>query len=316
MSLPELPTPAGLRKWAVESLATLRRYYRTLRLSLRSPTSLVRHSIHVRHSGQASGRQGPISFAALSLVFASVILDATTRLVGVEEPFFRDLTYHWHHRALQSLLNVSLPLGVSAALVLCSLKFVVVGSFCIAVLRRLQPRRDPTYKDVISLLYMLPVALIAEIVTYATVNIAFRLTTGAPLVFASVVMISSIAAVLVTYGTLAVIACRVFTPPRWRRLVYAASMALLMPCLVIIMSLATYSIPVLVAVYRVSANTVRGERLLRYGDYESANLMFQRAIRNDITDYLACGARIRLVSVEARRLMAVLPKLTERPHDN
>jgi hypothetical protein len=85
---------------------------------------------------------------------------------------------------------------------------------------------------------------------------------------------------------------------------------MVVPLLLIVLVVATYVVPVGFYAYRVINPTMEGDRKLLDGDFEAAEALFHRAIENDVTGFWCGGAHIRLISVNARRILALLPNLS------
>lgn len=313
MNLPELPSEQQIAKWLQGFRPQVLRYGRTLWLALRSPISVVRHSMRIRSARLTKAPIGPLPFVLLTLVCASLLHAGAMTVVGVDEPFFRDLPYHAQTLALQhaiTALGRSLPGEISGFIVLATLRFAAVLLVVVFWARVLAGRARRYWTDLAALSYLLPLALLAEIIEYGAINLLYRTIGQSALLFASATLLILILAAFVVYGVVLRVVDQVYFTHGWRRIVYAAGYLTVVPVLLFVLQAAVYALPVGVSVYRVIGPTVEGDRKLLAGDYEAAETLFRRAIDRDVTGFWCGGARIRLISVEARRILALLPNLS------
>jgi len=310
MNLPELLSEQQIRNWLQGAQKQLRRYGRTLWVILRSPTSVVRHWMRIRPARSQRTLISPFPFLLLTLVLASLLQHGAMTLVGVDEPFFRDLGYYARTLALQNVLGKSLPGGITVSVILCSLKFGIVLMLVVTWARVMAERVRQYWTDVRALSYLVSFALIADILGYSAVNILYRIIGDSALFFATAMLTIMIALAMLVYGCLLVVVERVYGIKGWRRVVHAAGYVIFVPLLLFFLQTAIYIIPVGISVYRVMVPAMEGQTRLVDEDFQTAETLFRRAIRNDVTGFWCGGAQIRLISVDARRILALLPNLS------
>ena len=306
MSLPELPSEKQITKWLQSLWREIGRYVRTVWLSLRSPTSLVRHSMHDR-----SIRALP--FALFTLVFASLLLNGAIKALGVDKPFFGDFAYYTrflaYNHAITSLEKF-LPGRFSGSIVLSSLQFIIVLLVVVFWARVLAGRTRRYWTDVAALSYLLPVVLIAHIVVYCAINLVFRMIGESVLLFAGAVLLIPMLSAVIVYGIVLRVVDQVYFARGWQRVIHITGYVMFVPVVLCVLYTARYMVPVGFYAYRAINPTVEGNRKLHAGDYEAAEKLYERAIQNDVTGLWSGGARIRLISVDARLILALLPNLS------
>jgi hypothetical protein len=256
----------------------------------------------------------PFPFALSTLVFASLLQGVAVTTLGVDKPFFGHLPYYAHLRAyehwltsLQTLLPVEF---ISASIVLSSLEFAIVLLVVVFWARALAGSTRRYWADVAALSYLLPFVLIAEIVGYCAVNMTFRMFGEHVLLFVGAISLIMMLSPVIVYGIVLRVVDQVYFARGWRRVIHVTGYVMVIPVLLFVLNAAFYIIPVGFYAHRVISPTVEGDRKLDIGDYEAAEKLFVQAIKNDATGFWSGHAHIRLVSVNARRILSLLPDIS------
>jgi hypothetical protein len=122
-------------------------------------------------------------------------------------------------------------------------------------------------------------------------------------------MLSSV----IVYGIVLRVVDQIYFERGWQRVIHVTGYVMFVPVLLFVLYTANYMFPVGFYAYRVITPALEGNRKLHAGDYEAAEKLYYRTIQNDVTRFWSGGARIRLISVDARLILALLPNLS---HDS
>lgn len=313
MNLPELPSEETITKWVNSLKIQIGRYVRTFWLALRSPTSLVRHTLDDLTKRETKTQISPLPFILLTLIFASLLQDVAIRAVGVDKPFFDHLSYFARLMAFQhtlTSLQKSLPAWVSILIVLSSLKFAISLLVIVFWARVVAGSTRRYWTDVTALLYLLPIALIADILAYCAINLIFRIIGESALLFAAATLLIGMLSTFIVYGIILRVIDQVFFSRGWRRVINLIAYVMVVPVLLFILQTTIYVIPVGFYAYQVINPMMEGDRKLHSGDYEAAEKLYIQAIQNDAIGFWSGGARMRLISLNAHRILSLLPNLS------
>lgn len=312
MSLPELPSDQKITKWAQNLLRLIRLYARTVWLVLSSPTSLVLHSMHDRSIRETKEQMAPLLFALLTLVFASLLETVVANLTfSVDKPFFEHpaflaqiRVYNYWMGSLQKFL----PVGFSASIFLSSIAFAFILLVVVFWARALARPTRRFWTDLAALLYLLPIPLIVKIVGCCAINLIFRMIGESALLIGSIFIIIMLKEFIV-YSIVLRVVDQVYFKRRWQRIIHVIGYVMVVPVLLFVLLATTTMVIPGFNIYRIVSHRVEGDNKLHAGDYEAAGKLYNRAIQNDVTGYWSAGLRIRLISVDARRMLDHLPNL-------
>ena len=312
MNLPELPSEQQISNWLQNFQRQLGRYAHTVWYALRSPTSVVGHSMY---NLSKPGRIEPISplpFVILTLVFASLLGTLADISFGVDKPFFDYLSYYERYKIFGywfTNLQKALPGFLSASIVLHSLKFILVMLVVVKWARTIVGSSRKYWVDVAAFSYLLPLILITEIIEYCALNLTFRLIGDSPLVFVGVTLLINMISALIVYGIILRVLDKVYFVRGWRRVIHLIGYVIVVPILLLILNTAFYLIPIVFYNYRVITPMMEGDQKLHAGDLKEAETLYIRAIKNDAIGLFSGDSHIRLVSVNAERILDLLPNI-------
>jgi len=269
--------------------------------------------MHDRSIRETKELIAPLPFALLTLVFATLLGTVADITVGVNEPFSGDLSYYAVWRTYGhwiTSLQKFFPVGFSAPIVLYSLKFSVVLLVLVFWARALAGSARRYWADVAALLYLLPFVLIAEIVEYCAFNLTFRMIGEHVLLFEGAKWLITMLSLVIVYGIVLKVVDQVYFAGGWRRVLHLTGYVIVVPVLLFVLNAAFFIVPVGIYSYRVISPTIEGDAKLDTGDYEAAEKLFVQAIKNDVPGVWSAHAHIRLVSANARRILALLPDIS------
>ena len=288
----------------------INRYVQTVWLVFRSPLSAVRLSLNNRTTNEYKKQIAPIPFIILSLLLASVIKNLASPLFAVDKPFFEDAGYliilRIYRHFITSVENIFHGM-LNGDTVFFSLKFAIIILVAVLWARMLTDRTRRYWQDVASLSYLLPIALLADIALFCVINLMYRIVGENPILFAVVHNILIVLSVLFVYGILLRVVDQVYFSKGRKRVVHATCYAMVVPVLLFLLFATQIILPAAVYMYRVYKPIWEGDYKFDTGKHEAAENFYKQAIHNDALELFSGGARARLLSVYAQRILNGLP---------
>ncbi len=297
----------------------VRGYGKTLSFALRSPVQIaLETSTRTAEDLETPALTTPpapvafLPFVVLTVIAGSMMKSVVATLVGVHESFFDNPTYDARLAALGHTLEAFGQglFGLDASIVLSALSFFAVLTFVTFWARMWagSPRSYPT--EFAALSYLLPFPLIGEILGYAAQNLLYPAIGDSALAFAASAFLFALLVAGVVYGILLKVVRRLYPLTGWQEILHMGGYLAMVPILLTAFNGVACVAPVRFYASRVVGPTIEGRDKLAAQDHVTAEKLFHRAIERDPTDFWSGGARIRLVSTQARAILASLPGLS------
>jgi hypothetical protein len=319
MGLPEPPSEKAVNKWALAARNLVRDYGRTLSSALRSPVQLALEAAtrtaedpEIPAPTHKRALVASFPFVVLTVFAGSMMKSVVVTLVGVHESFFDNPAYDARLAALGHALEAFGQglVGLDASILLSALSFFVVLTFVTFWARMWagSPRSYPT--EFAALSYLLPFPLIGEILGYAAQNLLYPAIGDSALAFAASAFLFALLVAGVVYGLLLKVVRRLYPLTGWQEVLHQGGYLAMVPILLTALNGVACVAPVRFYASRVVGPTLEGRDKLAAQDHATAEKLFHRAIERDPTDFWSGGARIRLISAQARTMLASLPGLS------
>lgn len=319
MGLPEPPSEKAINKWVLATLNLVRGYGKTVWFALRSPVQLALEAstrtaedLEIPALTNQPASVAFLPFVVLTVFTGSMMKSVVATLVGVHESFFDNPAYDARLAALGHALEAFSQwlYWLDASMVLSALSFFVVLTF-VTFWARMWARSPRSYRtEFAALSYLLPFPLIGEILGYAAQNLLYPVIGDSALAFAASGFLFTLLVAGAVYGLLLKVVRRLYPLTGWREILHTGGYLTMVPILLTAFNGVACVAPVRFYASRVVGPTVEGRDKLAAQDHVTAEKLFHRAIERDPTDFWSGGARIRLISTQARTMLALLPGLS------